>query len=368
MFKNTDNFKEKVDALVEHLSEGNEDYKEVYSAEMPHFTFLIQGQLKNGPEWGLGKWNVYVNGESIGQEDKLVEIGTIERDMRLNQERTIWVEEPIWKVTHGTNRKGRYTISRQPYFYTMEAAAEWLWNNRINPEGRTGFYYSESSRRVMLDAIEDENDEFKDFAYDPLTMAKVALERAGFQIDRAEIIGDHWLLEFSFPAPQLTVRRAGLKRAEEILEPLIPLRTGNWTMFRQAHAKEGWWSILVRARIDNDPRLWKILRIINPRTNYASDFFKVIYNGQEVGRVFCGTGGYGEMIAEKVREEMAQLHKILPFYPNGWQEDVRAPWAEGPAANWWLSNRSKLSPSFRNALNLNTLWKSPLDPNYGLPD
>jgi len=194
--------------------------------------------------------------------------------------------------------------------------------------------------RVMLRVIEDEGNFMKSFVYDQFTMAQYALKRAGFKVEEARREEDYYILKFSWPSPNMSIRLDGIRRAREVLEPFIRLRPNNHSVLRKNEEPPGISVCLVRARIEDDPKLWEVAQI-HPAVNSAQAFFDILYNGQKAGEVFC-TGFSGAIHqAIDIRDEMVALHKIFPFYPKGWEGEGTA-WGSGPAVNWWRKNRDKL--------------------------
>ena len=323
-------------------AEDDIDFKEVYDDEYPTFTFLILGHDTGHEQWGSGIWEVYVDGEELGYEHRLY-IGEIERVLAADNLVLGWrIKSALWpdKAPNET-------------FGESLDAARWLWGQRQRWRSTESKADSANVRRLvsnLIDETEDEEVDFKDIAFDTLGSAREALESAGFKIEQAERIKDEILLKFTWPAPNAVAYINGAKRAREAIAPFIPIRHRDAKVDRKLDNQNQMIArMFIRRPYEETPWLWQTKRVPNyydqnippgdtQLVALSPGTYKILFNDKVVGEV---QSDRGHETVERIRDEMAQLHKILPFHPQGWNAPGNA-WGTGRAVEWWRKNRHKL--------------------------
>lgn len=321
--------------------ESGDDMKDVYSPESPTFTFLAPGQLRGNPEFGSGIFDVYVDRDELGlgeQYAKLSWIGRIQKETRLDQSTDPWKEVPFWTVTSYTDRDKTYPVRSKPEFKSQLEAAEWIWAQRISPRGK--FQFEDQVKQIVLETIGEEDD-MKDYGYNPLSMAVTSLTNAGFKVEEASEKEGWWKLVFSFPRSSASADISSFNRAKEALKSSIPIRAGNFT----SEIRDGRRIMTLATPIENNPARWEV-RQIGTQENRAEAFFNIIYNGEIVGEVYCESFGGAKFEAEEIRKEMVALDNIVPFDPHQGSPNGNA-WGRGRAVNWWRANRSKIKTTWQ---------------------
>jgi len=255
------------------------------------------------------------------------------------------------------NQLQGWRISNLPYPSSPKAipelfpqqldAARYIWGERLRPRNEAKDH--QRVRRLvgkLIDEADEDEPDFKEFAFDPVASAVSALEGAGFKIERADREGDDIFLRFTWPAFNAVAYINGAKRALEAIRPFINVRHGDYRVDRELDEQgQKIARMFIRRKDDQAPWLWKIERIPNYYDHNVapgdvvntSAEYKIFFNGQEAGLFLAPNYD----VAERVREEMAQLHKVHGFYPPGWDAPGNA-WGKGHAIEWWRRNRKKL--------------------------
>ena len=243
-----------------------------------------------------------------------------------------WV--PMW-----TPAKFRHAQPKA--FKSAKDAAIWFRDHWIDAANVT--------EAIIAEMIDDDPDEGweKDLVHDPVMIAQNLLEQAGFAVTRCEREGDSIILTFDWPVPTATAKLSGWRRATELLEPIIgKIKIGDFkveVLLREpnGHAQDKVAHALIRKRLEDDPTLWRVQNS-NNRPAAHQDFWTVYFHDQPMGRFYAEHEG-----AERVRREMLELHRIVPFNTVGWGDEPGDAWGEGKAVAWWRAHRNRLPPDLK---------------------
>lgn len=211
---------------------------------------------------------------------------------------------------------------------------------------------STNAMKLVAELTEDDEDDeleidTKEFGHDPVALVVGGLQQAGFTVEQGERQGDEAFIKFTWPTYNAVAYVNGAKRALEIIRPLIPLRHSDYKVDREMTPQGKIARMFIRKRITDDPNLWKAQRqpsardanVANPGDEHLlPGFYTILFNGKDAGEIYCEQG---RETAERVVDEMAQLHQAFPFYPQGWDSPGNA-WGKGRAVEWWRQNRYRL--------------------------
>jgi hypothetical protein len=212
---------------------------------------------------------------------------------------------------------------------------------------------STNAMKLVTDLTEGDDDDddvdidTKEFGHDPVALVVSGLQQAGFTVEQGERQGDEAFIKFTWPTFNAVAYVNGAKRALEIIRPLIPLRHSDYKVDRELTPQGKIARMFIRKRITDDPNLWKATRqpstrdrnVANPGDEHLlPGFYTISFNGKDAGEIYCEQG---RETAERVVDEMAQLHQAFPFYPQGWDSPGNA-WGKGRAVEWWRQNRYRL--------------------------
>ena len=320
--------KDDVEMLNEAI-EGEEGFDAL--SEEPNYEFRHKG------EPGASYYDVFVGQEWLGR----IHPKQVDQPGRF-EKKTVWCRSYVPK---------RLNEPEMPEcFDSAKDAARALWRHWwLYHDDPTQYeHHQDPIQSIINEVIEDE--EGDDFAFQPDTVATVrsALEHAGFEVKKCEQEGDSLVLVFSWARPTASAYVNGAKRAFELLEPIIgKIKQGDYraeSYLKGVHGDEKWADMTLRKRVEDDPKRWRVEREAEPQGIGINSFYKVFFQGEELGRFYASSEG-----AERLRRELVELHKVMPFYNKGWRMpgDEGDDWGTGPIIAWWRTHRDELPKELR---------------------
>lgn len=193
------------------------------------------------------------------------------------------------------------------------------------------------------DDLDDDLKDAADFSQPGIIVS--LLKDAGFEIIRSDIIDGTMYIEFTWAAGNTIAYVNGWKRAKELIDPYIKLRHGNYVVTRSSKDSDSTAKALIIKPVEDDPSLWKV--DVGTTLAAADGFARLYFNNKLVGQAYIASFSPMSDTAERLREEMSELHKISPFDPAAWGPGGNA-WGRGPAITWWQQNRNLLPNADKN--------------------